>query len=71
MPEDFISKMAKYAAFLHREADVWESETGRQDMVDLFMTKAETVRDICVMFGCKDEVWEEAEKIYCLAMYPC
>ena len=71
MPNEFISKMAKYVAFLCREADIWESEAERQDMTDLFMTKVETAKDICAMFGCKDEVWAEAEKIYCFAADPC
>ena len=64
MPEDFISKMAKYVAFLYREADVWKRETGRIDMVNLFMMKVEAVRDICTIFGCREEVWSEALKIY-------
>ena len=64
MPEDFISKMAKYVAFLYREADVWKRETGRIDMVNLFMTKVETVRDICSMLGCREEVWSESLKFY-------
>lgn len=64
MPNDFISKMAKYIAFLHRERDVWEDATDRRDMVDLFATKIETCRDICAMFGCRAEVWKEAKKFY-------
>lgn len=64
MPNDFISKMAKYVAFLYRQADVWEDETDRRDMVDLFATKLETCRDICAMFDCRTEVWREARKIY-------
>lgn len=64
MPNDFISKMAKYIAFLYRERDVWEDATDRRDMVDLLAAKIETVRDICAMFGCRAEVWREAKKIY-------
>ena len=71
MPEKFISKMAKYVAFLCREADIWELEAERKDIENLFMTKVETAMDICAMFGCKDEVQEEAEKIYCFAADPC
>lgn len=36
MPENFISKMAKYVAFLYREADIWEQETDNRDAVSLF-----------------------------------
>lgn len=64
MPNEFISKMAKYVAFLYREADIWEHETGWTETVNLFMTKIETVRDICAMFGCRAEVWAEAVKVY-------
>ena len=28
------------------------------------MTKVEAVRDICTIFGCREEVWSEALKIY-------
>lgn len=71
MPEDFISKMAKYVAFLSREADRWELEAERKDMRDQFMAKIETAMDICAMFGCRESVQAEAEKIYCFAMDPC
>lgn len=64
MPKDFVDKMAKYVAWLRREADVWEEATDRQDMVDLFATKLETCRDICAMFGCRAEVWKKVEEIY-------
>lgn len=64
MPKDFIGKMAKYVAFLYREADQWKHETGWMETVNLFMTKIETARDICAMFGVRAEVWREAKKIY-------
>ena len=64
MPEDFISKIAKYVAFLYRGSDVLKHQTRRIDTADLFMTKVEAVRDICTIFGCREEVWSEALKIY-------
>lgn len=64
MPKDFIERMARYVAFLYREEKVWEESTDRQDMVDLFASKIETVRDICAMFGCRAEVWKAAQEIY-------
>lgn len=71
MSEDFISKMAKYVAFLCREADLWELHGNHKNIENLFTVKIETAMDICAMFGCKDEVWAEAEKIYCFAADPC
>lgn len=64
MPNDFISKMAKYVAFLNREADIWEHETDCKDATSVFYDKIETCRDICTMFGVRSEVWREAKKIY-------
>lgn len=64
MPNDFISRMARYVAFLYRERDVWDDATDRRDMVDLFTIKLETVRDICAMFSCRAEVWREVKTIY-------
>ena len=71
MPNEFISKMSKYVAFLCREADLWELDVDRKDMGNLFTAKIETAMDICAMFGCRDEVQAEAEKIYCFAADPC
>lgn len=64
MPKDFVEKMAKYVAFLYREADQWKHETGWTETVKLFDDKIETVRDICAMFGVRAEVWKAAKKIY-------
>lgn len=64
IPNDFISKMAKYIAFLYRELTVWKAETNRQDMITLLVDKIEACRDICTMFECRTEVWVEAKKIY-------
>lgn len=64
MPNDFIPKLARYVAYLQREADVWSYEEGRKDMSSYFLEKVDTVRDICAMFGCISEVWAEAKKIY-------
>lgn len=64
MPENYISKLARYVAFLYREADTWAYEVNRADMVNMFLTKIEAVRDICVMFNCRVEVWAEARKMY-------
>lgn len=64
MPKDFIEKMAKYIAFLYRERDVWEHETGWTETVDLFELKIEACRDICTMFGVRTEVWKQAKTIY-------
>lgn len=71
MPENFISKMAKYVAFLCREADLWELRGNHKNIENLFTAKIETAMDICAMFGCRDEVQAEAEKIYCFAADPC
>lgn len=64
MPNEFISKMARYVAFLQREADVWYYEGDRRDMSSYFLEKVDTARDICAMFGCVKDVWDEAKKIY-------
>lgn len=64
MPNDFISTMAKYVAYLARQADTYFYEKNEQDMVDYFMTKLDTARDICAMFKCIPDVWAEAKKIY-------
>lgn len=61
--EIFIKKMSQYVAFLHRQAAVW-SWDDRQDLVDMFMEKVSTVRDVCAMFGCSAEVWRGALDIY-------
>lgn len=71
MPENFVSKMAKYVAFLCREADLWELQGNYKNIENLFTAKIETAMDICAMFGCRDEVQAEAEKIYCFAVDPC
>lgn len=39
MPENFISKMSKYVAFLCREADLWELEVDHKDMGELIHGK--------------------------------
>jgi len=66
MPENFVSTMAKYLAFLAREKDMWEAEDidTCQDVAGLISMKIETVRDICAMFNCRDAVWKESMKIY-------
>lgn len=64
MTRDLVIKLAKYVAFLYMEADKWKEETNQQDNVDYFMTKIETVKDICSMIGCRDDIWTEAAKIY-------
>lgn len=64
LPEEFISKMAKYVAFLYREVDVWSHETTNRNTVSLFNDKIEAARDICTMFNCRADVWREAKKIY-------
>lgn len=64
MPKDFIEKMAKYLSFLFREREMWIHETGWTETVTLFNDKIETVRDICAMFGVREEVWEKAKEIY-------
>lgn len=61
---DFIHKMARYVAYLRREADIWHEESGDGEMYQFFITKLEGVRDVCAMFGCVFEVWAEARKIY-------
>ncbi len=64
MPKDFIEKMAKYLSFLFREREMWKHETSWTETVNLFNDKIETVRDICAMFGVRDEVWKKAKEIY-------
>ena len=64
MPNDFIPKMARYVAFLQREADVWYYERNDREMSSYFLEKVDTVKDICTMFGVTSEVWREAKKIY-------
>ena len=67
MPEEFITKMARYVAYCHRMADAWYysgKDDSEQSMVDLFMTRCDTAGDICAMFGCIPDVWREAKKIY-------
>lgn len=64
MPRDFIEKMARYVAFLHREIDVWNIETNWPEKADLFNLKIEACSDICSMLNCRSEVWREAKKIY-------
>lgn len=72
MPDEFVSKMIKYLAFLYREQEMWQEVCigyNSQDpmakyMVDRLAIQIETARDICKMFGCEDQVWREAMAIY-------
>lgn len=69
MPDEFVSKMIKYLAFLYREQEMWQEghdwqDTVAMDMVNRLAIQIETARDICKMFGCEDQVWKEAMKIY-------
>lgn len=72
MPDDFVSKMIKYLAFLYRELNMWQEVYIRynsQDpmakyMVDRLAIQIETARDICKIFGCEAQVWREAMAIY-------
>lgn len=65
MPENFITKMAEKVAFWHERADVnFYAEDRNQDMVDYYLLKVDTAKDICTMFECTSEVWDEAKKIY-------
>lgn len=68
MPDEFVSKMTNYLAFLYRELEMWE-EYDSQDMVAVNMVnrlaiQIKNTRDICKMFGCEAQVWREAFKIY-------
>lgn len=58
------AKLAKYIAFLRREADIWRQETTNVDRLSYFDGKMDTAIDICTMLGCKDKVLSEASKIY-------
>lgn len=69
MPDEFVSKMTKYLAFLYREIDMWQEnldpqDTAAMDMVYRLTIQIETTRDICKMLGCEAQVWREAFKIY-------
>ena len=68
MPDEFVSKMTNYLAFLYRELEMWE-ECDSQDMVAVNMVnrlaiQIKNTRDICKMFGCEAQVWREAMEIY-------
>lgn len=64
MPNDFVEKMAKYVAFLHREQDMWMLETDWTEAAKVFGLKIEACCDICTMFGVREEVWNKAKEIY-------
>lgn len=69
MPDEFVSKMIKYLAFLYRELNMWQEgcdpqDTVTMDMINRLAIQIETARDICKMFGCEAQVWREAFKIY-------
>lgn len=63
MPKEFIKKMGKYLAFLQRQLDSYR-ESDYEDMVGFCATKINAVRDICVIFKCVKDVWDEAGSIY-------
>lgn len=64
MTDEFISKLARYVAFLRRESEIWRQGAMNVDRLNYLDGKMDTAMDICTMLGCRDKVWSEAAKIY-------
>lgn len=67
MTDELVSKLARYVAFLRREADIWRQGATNVDRLNYLDGKMDTAMDICTMLGCRDKVWSEAAKIYAVA----
>lgn len=62
MTEEQIEKLAKYAIYLRSRVTVYQSE-GEDELVDYCVAKLEAVREISVVFDCREEFFKKIEEL--------
>lgn len=62
MTEEQIEKLAKYAVYLRSGVTVYQSE-GEDEMVEFCAAKLEAVREISVVFDCREEFFKKIEEL--------
>ena len=60
MTDDNINKLAAYVRFLRGRLDTYCCE-GNEEMCDYVGAKLEAVREICVIFDCRNEVYRKVD----------
>lgn len=62
MTEEQIEKLAAYAVFLRGRVTAYQSE-GEDELVDYCVAKLEAVREISIVFNCREEFFKKIEQL--------